>query len=533
MVRFRASRAPVGGAIALKSRIELVAAYLLVMAMVAAPPVAAQAPLANAIHRFRSTSNTIALTFDDGWDAGRCMAIYHTLIRFGVPATWFPNGVYVRTAPTTWRTIAARFPLGNHTLHHKSLPTLDDAAVRREILRNERTIEEITGRPLSKLLRPPYGAIADRVRQSAADLGYHIVLMWSKSDGDTRPDVTAREAAQAALQGKSGAIILMHCGPAVTPQILPVVIARYACRGFRFATVEGLLGGRPGVRARVHCPPPPLPAAPVVHQATTTHRSRTHSPTPSSPPDRPDPIPAPSPPVAPTQTVELVGDWRLTDIASPDGSGLVPETDDVTMHFDRAMASGDVGCDRIAMPFVANATGGVSFGSAQRTWETCASPEIASSVLARLADVAGYRLDGETLELTDGAQTVLLRLVADVSHDLVGRWVVTGIADGSGVASVPVGSSPTIWFGPNGIVRGRDGCVRYQGGYSTTIEKIAIGPLLAGTSSCPQPILDQDIELLRALRGAVTWSVTDQILQLRDPEGVTLVEAAVLAPHFD
>ena len=56
-------------------------------------------------------------------------------------------------------------------------------------------------------------------------------------------------------------MILMHCGPAVTPRILPVVIARYACLGFRFATLEGLLAGRSGVKARVGCPPPPLPVA--------------------------------------------------------------------------------------------------------------------------------------------------------------------------------------------------------------------------------------------------------------------------------
>ncbi len=41
-------------------------------------------------------------------------------------------------------------------------------------------------------------------------------------------------------------IVLMHCGPAVTPAILPGLIRHYACAGYRFVTVAELLTRRSG-----------------------------------------------------------------------------------------------------------------------------------------------------------------------------------------------------------------------------------------------------------------------------------------------
>jgi hypothetical protein len=46
----------------------------------------------------------------------------------------------------------------------------------------------------------------------------------------------------AAEQGTNGSVVLMHCGPNVTPYLLPDVIASYRARGFRFVTVAQLLG---------------------------------------------------------------------------------------------------------------------------------------------------------------------------------------------------------------------------------------------------------------------------------------------------
>jgi peptidoglycan/xylan/chitin deacetylase (PgdA/CDA1 family)/pimeloyl-ACP methyl ester carboxylesterase len=240
---------------ALVALVGLLASLLL--GVVASPTAAGGGSV---VSRGPDTNRTVALTFDDGYAPERCLQIADILTDFGIPATWFPNGMYVRSAPKAWRSIGRRFPIANHTLSHPSLVDLSAEGIREELLGNERTIERITGRPMLHLLRPTFGAYDDRVVRVAEGLGYRLVL-WTISAADTSPNGTDRGIAKRALTGGPGSIILMHCGPEVTPRILPIVIARYACDGYRFAALDDLLAGGPGVAAEVSCPPPKLPAA--------------------------------------------------------------------------------------------------------------------------------------------------------------------------------------------------------------------------------------------------------------------------------
>jgi peptidoglycan/xylan/chitin deacetylase (PgdA/CDA1 family) len=253
-------------------------------------------PAVPSVFRVATDQKVIALTFDDGWDAKHCLAIGSVLDRYAIPATFFPNGTYVRRSPAIWRSIGARFPIGNHTYGHPDLRKLSNAGIARELERNRKTIERITGKPMAPLLRPPYGAFDKRVAKVAGGLGYTHIVLWNLSDGDTGPRATARGSAIAALRGGPGSIVLMHCGPDITPVLLPSVIERYACRGFRFVTVEELLAGSAGHAARVDCPPLPLPP-------------KTHSRRPASPPPSTGPGMSPvEPSTAPTPAPTLLGD---------------------------------------------------------------------------------------------------------------------------------------------------------------------------------------------------------------------------------
>ena len=211
------------------------------------------------ITRGPGTHKTIALTFDDGYAPAHCLEIADTLTRYGVPATWFPNGVNVVSSAKVWKHIGKHFPMANHTYHHPSLVGMSAKSIRKELLRNQRAIEQVTGTPMTRILRPTYGAYNDRVLRVADELGYRVVN-WDVSAADTSPHGTDRGIAKRALSGGPGSIILMHCGPDVTPRILPIIIARYACDGYRFVTLDDQLAGRRGVAARVTCPPPQLPA---------------------------------------------------------------------------------------------------------------------------------------------------------------------------------------------------------------------------------------------------------------------------------
>ena len=129
----------------------------------------------------------VALTFDDGWSTPRCHKILEILVLEKVPATFFPNALYVRQHPEFWRRVAELgFPIGNHTVNHRDLTELTGAGVFKEINRDREIVEQITGVRMIRVMRPPYGRYNKRTLRQSARAGFPTILLW---------DVTASEPA--------------------------------------------------------------------------------------------------------------------------------------------------------------------------------------------------------------------------------------------------------------------------------------------------------------------------------------------------
>lgn len=461
---------------------------------------------ARVVTRGPTTDKVIALTFDDGWNADRCMEIHDILVEHGVPATWFPNAVYMRRAPRVWRRIARSFPLANHTAHHRSLPTLSDAQIRSELRANEQAALSITGKTMSKILRPPYGAWNDRVRRVAGAMGYSHVVLWDPSSADTSPRGTPRGVARAALRGGPGSIILMHCGPDVTPKVLPLVIATYACQGYRFATAEALLAGEPGVPAQVSCPPPRLSSLAGPQGGGT----------PSGPPD-------------PSQRDLLKGrDWIVSQSAAEAGLAPVPAEVILTLRFGARQASGIVGCDTYLVSYALEPDGAITFERATRSREPCPDPFAAAqadALFALMLAGRGLRLEGDAAELLDAEGRVVLGFGVGGRRGPLGDWTVVALSDDTGQLA-PIAWEPrlTVVFGATGVLRGSTGCRDYSGGYSLRETAIMAGPLLVGTTQCgaEQEVLER--RFLEALRVSATWEIEQDRLLLRDADGRGLIE---------
>ena len=203
----------------------------------------------------------IALTFDDGWSTPRCQKILDILVAQKVPATFFPNALYVREHPAFWRRVAELgFPIGNHTVNHRDLTELSPSAVFREIDRDRQIVERITGVPMIRVVRPPYGSYDKQTLRQAARAGFPTLLLWDVTANDTVRGTSDRSMVRDALRGRSGSVVVLHCGPKATPRILRKIIDGYRSRGFRFVTVPVLLGidapnreaRRPWVWSRLH-----------------------------------------------------------------------------------------------------------------------------------------------------------------------------------------------------------------------------------------------------------------------------------------
>jgi peptidoglycan-N-acetylglucosamine deacetylase len=221
-------------------RTSVAVAMLLVLAF-GAGDVAAADP-AVVTHGPRD-EKVIALTFDDGWSTPRCQKIVETLVAHNVPATFLPNAMYVRQNPTFWRRVAELgFPIGNHTTNHRDLTELTGPGIYKEIDRDRKIVEQITGVPMIRVMRPPFGSYNKRTIRQAANAGFPKLLLWDTTAKDTSRRASLRAMTKAALSGRNGSIVVLHCGPKATPRILPKIIAGYRARGFRFVTIPALLG---------------------------------------------------------------------------------------------------------------------------------------------------------------------------------------------------------------------------------------------------------------------------------------------------
>jgi peptidoglycan/xylan/chitin deacetylase (PgdA/CDA1 family) len=195
-------------------------------------------------------SKSIALTFDDGFNVPACISIVGTLLEKHATATFFPNGQYVREAPSFWHWVASHgFPVGSHGTTHHDPTTLSAQNLLLSLGSERRILDQALGVPSIDAYRPPYGSYNSVVLQVAGLAGYPLAVGW---DVDSRDQLGVASVAQEvanATTGMNGSIVLMHCGSPLTPLALPAIIESYRARGFTFVTIPQMLGLRPPAAA--------------------------------------------------------------------------------------------------------------------------------------------------------------------------------------------------------------------------------------------------------------------------------------------
>jgi cellulose synthase/poly-beta-1,6-N-acetylglucosamine synthase-like glycosyltransferase/peptidoglycan/xylan/chitin deacetylase (PgdA/CDA1 family) len=193
----------------------------------------------------------VALTFDDGPDPTWTPRIAATLLRLGVPATFFEVGDHVIQYPGITKSLAEDgFEIGNHTFNHVGLAGLPGWQRELQISLTESAIAGAADvRP--RLIRPPYSATpiavtrADaRAYSALAEDGYLIALANYDGEDWERPGV-AQIVRNATPPGPTGGVILLHDGGgdrSQTVAALKRLVPRLRRRGFRFVSYSALAG---------------------------------------------------------------------------------------------------------------------------------------------------------------------------------------------------------------------------------------------------------------------------------------------------
>jgi peptidoglycan/xylan/chitin deacetylase (PgdA/CDA1 family) len=191
----------------------------------------------------------VALTFDDGPNEPWTSRLLDLLGEREVPGTFFQVGRCAERHPdVTRRVLAEGHVLGNHSLSHAFSRYLTEPGQVAEIRGGQQALRAIAGvTPL--LYRPPWLCHWPWVLRGVARSGSSVVSGTFGSLLEIAQPSPTRMAAAAAGRAAPGAMLILHDGRearggnrAATVAAVGPLVDRLRARGYRFSTVDRLLG---------------------------------------------------------------------------------------------------------------------------------------------------------------------------------------------------------------------------------------------------------------------------------------------------
>lgn len=195
-------------------------------------------------------SREVALTFDDGPNAGATLAIARILDAHGVKGTFFEVGKAVDARPDISQALyATGHLLGNHSYHHDSFRWLDPRYP--ELDRAERSIAQHVG-VCPAYYRPPHGQHTPFVARVVHQRGM-VMVGWEVSAGDWTSTAPGRLASKILARVHSGQVIDLHDGldgdvttdRSVLVRAMPLILDGLERKGLHPVRLDRLLRGRP------------------------------------------------------------------------------------------------------------------------------------------------------------------------------------------------------------------------------------------------------------------------------------------------
>jgi peptidoglycan/xylan/chitin deacetylase (PgdA/CDA1 family) len=194
------------------------------------------------------STNSVALTFDDGPSPDWTASILTTLEQTHTPATFFVVGASARSYPDLIRREAAD---GNviamHTWDHPYMTKLSPAARAWELAATANAIHKALGSNYClPYWRPPFGDYNGAVVAQTTAMGLTTVT-WSVDPQDWSSPGVPTIVDRVLSAAKPGSVILLHDGyfhRQQTSEALPLIIQGLHDRGLKPVTLPQLLGAK-------------------------------------------------------------------------------------------------------------------------------------------------------------------------------------------------------------------------------------------------------------------------------------------------
>lgn len=188
----------------------------------------------------KDMTKNIYLTFDAGYEAGYTEKILDVLKENNVKATFFITSHYLNTASDiVERMINEGHIVGNHTVNHKSMPSITNEEIENEVMKLHQAVFEKFNYEM-KYIRPPKGEFNERTVKKCSELGYKTV-MWSFAycDWDEKKQPSIENGKKIIIENlHSGEIMLLHANSKTNSEILDTIIKEARSQGYEFKSLD-------------------------------------------------------------------------------------------------------------------------------------------------------------------------------------------------------------------------------------------------------------------------------------------------------
>ena len=194
----------------------------------------------NGICLGKEDEKVLYLTFDEGYEAGYTSKILEVLKENDVKAAFFITAHYLNTQEDLVnQMIEEGHIVGNHTVNHKSMPSLSEEEIRKEVMDLHTSIYEKFGYEM-KYIRPPKGEFSEKSIKYTNTLGYKTV-MWSFAyeDWNENKQPNEEKAKEKIINNfHNGEIILLHGNSKTNTNILDSIIKEAKSMGYEFKSLN-------------------------------------------------------------------------------------------------------------------------------------------------------------------------------------------------------------------------------------------------------------------------------------------------------
>ena len=182
-------------------------------------------------------TQTVYLTFDEGYENGYTTRILDTLKEKNVKAVFFITYPYAKSEPAlVKRMIDEGHTIGNHSTKHKHFADLSLEEAAQDILKLHQYVKANYGYEMW-LFRPPEGGFTEQTLALAQSLGYKSIF-WSFAYKDwivNEQPVNIEALDMIVSKVHPGAIYLLHAVSRTNAEVLGEAIDQIREKGFNFS----------------------------------------------------------------------------------------------------------------------------------------------------------------------------------------------------------------------------------------------------------------------------------------------------------